>query len=384
MRIAVISHACVVDLNQRLYEELARHDDMEVLIVAPSTWRASTGKTIEFRPPQPPCQSRPLQVWGSGQISLHWYRGLTGVLRDWRPDLIYLDEEAYSLPAWQALRICRRMRLPLAFVQTQNIVKRQPWPFGWVERQVLEHACLANPITDECADVLRAREFAGRIALIPHCVDTARFFPQPANELRAKLGLQGFVVGYLGRLTEEKGLRELMAAANILWEGGGLEFSVALVGSGPLEAELRRWADSKPAGRVALTGAVAHPEAPDYINAFDLLALPSRTTPNWKEQFGRVIIEAMACAVPVLGSDSGHIPDLIEETGGGVVVEEGDAEALATRMRSLIADPARARQIGEVGRQAVAAKYAVTSVAERLHEALVEVGESHCSTTPGL
>ena len=377
MRIAVISHACAVDLNQRLYEELARHDDMDVLIVAPSTWRASTGKTIEFRPPQPPCESRPLPVWGSGQISLHWYRGLTGALRDWRPDLIYLDEEAYSLPAWQALRICRRTRLPLAFVQTQNIVKRQPWPFGWVERQVLDHACLANPITDECADVLRGRGFGGRIALIPHCVDTARFFPRPADELRAKLGLEGFVVGYLGRLTEEKGLRELMAAADLLWEQGGLAFSVALVGSGPLEAELRRWADGKPTGRVALTGPVAHPQAPEYINAFDLLALPSRTTPGWKEQFGRVIIEAMACGVPVLGSDSGHIPDLIGETGGGVVVVGSDAQTLATGLRSLIADPTRARRIGEAGRQVVAAKYAVTSVAERLHDALTEVDGSH-------
>jgi len=384
MRIAVISHACVVDLNQRLYEELARHDEMDVLIVAPSTWRASTGKTIEFRPPQPPCESRPLPVWNSGQISLHWYRGLTRALRDWRPDLIYLDEEAYSLPAWQALRICRRMRLPLAFVQTQNIVKRQPWPFAGVERQILDHACLANPITDECADVLRARNFAGQIALIPHCVDTARFFPQPADELRAKLGLRGFVIGYLGRLTEEKGLRELMTAADLLWDQGELDFSVALVGSGPLALELRGWADSKPAGRVVLTGPVTHLQAPDYINLFDLLALPSRTTPGWKEQFGRVIIEAMACGLPVLGSDSGHIPNLIAETGGGVVIAENDALALAAGMRSLIADPAGSREIGEAGRQAVAEKYAVTSVAGRLHDALAMVAGSHYSIAPVL
>ena len=112
----------------------------------------------------------------------------------------------------------------------------------------------------------------GDIALIPHCVDTAQFFPQPADELRGELGLEGFVVGYLGRLTEEKGLRELMAAADMLWEEGELDLSVALVGSGPLEAELRRWADSKPAGRVALTGPIAHPQAP----ALGLLVLLPR------------------------------------------------------------------------------------------------------------
>ena len=84
----------------------------------------------------------------------------------------------------------------------------------------------------------------------------------------------------------------------------------------------------------------------------------------------------MACGVPVLGSDSGHIPDLIGETGGGVVVVGSDAQTLATGLRSLIADPTRARRIGEAGRQAVAAKYAVTSVAERLHDALIEVDGS--------
>ena len=56
----------------------------------------------------------------------------------------------------------------------------------------------------------------------------------------------------------------------------------------------------------------------------DVLVLPSHTTPTWKEQFGRVIVEALWCGVPVVGSDSGEIPWLIELTGGGLVFPEGD------------------------------------------------------------
>ena len=371
MRVAVISHACVVALNQRLYEELARHDGVELLVIAPRTWRASTGKLLSFEAlPGAPYLARPLPVWGSGQISLHWYRGLMSALRQFDPDLVYVDEEAYSLPAWQALRVCRRMRRPLAFVQTQNLVKRQPWPFGSVERAVLGYARLANPITEECAQVLRAKGFGGEIVLIPHCVDTALFHPQPADELRAELGLSGAVVGYIGRLTEEKGLGDLMAAAEMLLADADLDLSVLIVGSGPMQGELARWAAGAPEGRVKLVGPVAHTQVPRYMNAFDLLAMPSRTTPGWKEQFGRVLIEALACGVPVVGSDSGNIPRLLEETGGGVTFAEHDPRALAAALRSLIADPRQRAEIGEAGRRAVMDKYAVTSVARRLYEAL--------------
>ena len=64
-------------------------------------------------------------------------------------------------------------------------------------------------------------------------------------------------------------------------------------------------------GQVLQIGFVPHEETPRYLAAFDLLVLPSETQPNWKEQFGRVIVEALACGVPVIGSDSGEIPNLV-------------------------------------------------------------------------
>jgi len=373
MRIAVVSHACVVDVNQRLFNELCRHTDVELLMIAPRRWRASTGMIVDYRPVQGArFTSRPLPVVGSGQISLHLYRGLAPVLRDYAPDMVYLDEEPYSLPAWQVLRICRRHGFPLCFMTAQNLLKRFPWPFSAVERSVLAYAALAVPPAAEIGGVLRVKGFRGESIVVPHFVDTELFRPMDGSALRQELGVAGTVVGYLGRLTEEKGLEDLMAAMDALWAGGA-DASLVLVGGGPMAERLRAWSRTQPAGRAVLTGPVAHAAASAYLNAFDVLVLPSRTMPGWKEQFGRVLIEAPACGVPVIGSDSGNIPALVEELGSGVVIPERDPSALADALQRLIDDPAQRRALGEQGRRRVEECYGLRAVADPLYEALSAV-----------
>ena len=318
MKVAVVSHACAVDVNQRLYAELAKRPHAEVLLVAPKAWRASTGRLVHFKPLEGgQFLSQALPVWGAGQISLHLYRGLAAALAEFAPDLLYLDEEPYGLPAWQALRASRRLRVPLAVCPNQNLVKSHPWPFSAVERRVLDAASLATPITEECAQVLELKHFTGRVAIVPYPVDTDLFRPD-----------------------------------------------------GPLREQLQARGKAQADRHVALVGSVPHLSAPRYINALDVLVLPSRTTPRWKEQFGRVLIEALACGVPVIGSDSGHIPRLIEETGGGLVFAEGDTEALAEALRHLLSDTEDAARKAEQGREVILQQYAVPRVAEKLHEAL--------------
>ena len=371
MKVAVVSHACAVDVNQRLYAELAKRPHAEVLLVAPKVWRASTGRLVHFQPLEGgQFLSQALPVWGAGQISLHLYRGLAAALAEFAPDLLYLDEEPYGLPAWQALRASRRLRVPLAVCPNQNLVKSHPWPFSAVERRVLDAASLATPITEECAQVLELKHFTGRVAIVPYPVDTDLFRPDPQPELRQEMRVEGRAVGFVGRLSEAKGVMDLMRAAELLWDAGGLDFSLVFVGDGPLREQLQARGKAQADRHVALVGSVPHLSAPRYINALDVLVLPSRTTPRWKEQFGRVLIEALACGVPVIGSDSGHIPRLIEETGGGLVFAEGDTEALAEALRHLLSDTEDAARKAEQGREVILQQYAVPRVAEKLHEAL--------------
>jgi glycosyltransferase involved in cell wall biosynthesis len=100
---------------------------------------------------------------------------------------------------------------------------------------------------------------------------------------------------------------------------------------------------------------------PAFYQGLDVFVLPSRTLPNWKEQFGRVLIEAMACAVPVVGSDSGEIPHVIGD--GGLIFPEDDVEALHACLQQLAVDPAAREGLGAVGRARVLANFTMRAVA---------------------
>jgi glycosyltransferase involved in cell wall biosynthesis len=141
---------------------------------------------------------------------------------------------------------------------------------------------------------------------------------------------------------------------------------LALIGDGPLRDELNdRIQKLGLAARARLLRAKPLAELPGLMNALDVLVLPSRTTARWKEQFGRVIIEAHACGVPVIGSDSGAIPDVIGE--GGIVVPEADANSLATAIKALNFDRAAASRMGRSGHSQVKAHYTWDQIAARMH-----------------
>ncbi len=370
MRIAAISHACVIDVNQRLFRQLSRHEGVELLLIAPRRWKASIGMVVDFREVEDAgFESAPLPVIGSGRISSHLYRGLGTTLRRFEPEIVYLDEEPYSLPAWQTLRICRRAGYRLCFMSAQNRVKHYPWPFRRIERGVFDYAELAVPPAPAIADVLRRKGFEGEIEVIPHFVDLELFRPLDRSDLRRELGLRGSVLGYMGRLTEEKGLMDLRHAAETLWDRGR-DVSVMLVGGGPMADVFHRWRSFAPEGRVVLTGPVPHSAAPEYMNVFEILVLPSWTTHGWEEQFGRVLIEAPACGIPTVGSSSGNIPQIIEQLGSGLVFQERDPEALADAVEELLEDPQRAREMAHSGRERARKLFSLPAVASRLYEAL--------------
>ncbi|GAI94378.1 unnamed protein product, partial [marine sediment metagenome] len=191
----------------------------------------------------------------------------------------------------------------------------------------------------------------------------------------------GPLVGYVGRLARQKGVLDLIAAAQLLAGDGGREFALVLIGEGPLRGELAKIARGNDGGPpLCIVGHIRHNQIPEYIAALDVLVLPSRTTPQWKEQFGRVIIEALACGVPVIGSDSGHIPYLIEDTGGGLIFPEGDIGRLAECIQQLLSDPMEARELGRRGRERVLEKYTWEQTARQLREVFLQVSLARCGS----
>jgi glycosyltransferase involved in cell wall biosynthesis len=140
-----------------------------------------------------------------------------------------------------------------------------------------------------------------------------------------------------------------------------------MVGNGPLRQTLET--ESVHLGiahQIRWVPAIDQSKIPDYLNAMDVLVLPSLTTVQWKEQFGRVLIEAQACEVPVIGSDSGAIPEVVGKAG--MIYPEGNIEALISLFSKLEKSKALRIKLGKQGRKRVLKLYTNQIIADRIYD----------------
>ena len=379
MKLLVLSHACVSPVNQAFFSDLARISGWHVDLVLPAEWDSEYVKGMKaVRWEGFTGGFHPVPVFYSGNIPLHLYRTTCiGLLRQLKPDAIYVHHEPYGLATAQmylANSLCGRV--PIGFYAAQNIFKQYPPPFRWFERLVLRHSHFCFPVTEGANEILHRKGFAGKAEVLPLALDRTVYFPRAqwaeAKRHELHIGPQCCVFGYLGRFVEEKGLELMLRAAASL--SSNQEWKCLLVGGGPLEPRLRALVLELALGdRVLFVPFVPHQEVPGWLTLFDVLLLPSLTRPNWKEQFGRVIVEAHACDTMVIGSDSGEIPNVLRETGGGVVVPEGDADALGQAMRMALADPDAVKRLGLAGASAVRLRYDQEVLVRRFIEVIRNV-----------
>ncbi len=351
----MLSKACIVGAYQRKLEEMAALPGVELTALVPPYWREN-GRVMMLE--RAHTQGYALQVLPmalNGHYHLHYYPALGPALRRLRPDICHIDEEPYNLATYLALRQARAVGARSLFFTWQNLARRYPPPFRSLESAVLRHTDYALVGNQEAEAVLRWKGYRGPAALIPQFgVDPEIYRPMP----EARPAAAPFVVGYAGRFVAAKGLLLLIDAL------AGLQgdWRLRLPGSGPQQAELEaRAAALGVAGRVTFEPRIPSLEMPRFYNQVHALALPSLTTSNWKEQFGRVLIEAMACEVAVVGSSSGEIPNVIGEAG--LVFAEGDAAALRAALQRLHDDRALRAELATSGRRRVLAHYTQAQIA---------------------
>ena len=357
----MVSKACLVGVYQRKLEELAACPDIELTVAVPASWRDERGV---MRLERSHVRGYDLVVEPlafNGSFHLHFYPQLGRRMAQVRPDLVHIDEEPYNLATWHAMRLARRQGARAVFFSWQNLARRYPWPFSQFERDVLRQADGAIAGNEAAVSVWRGKGYRGPMPVIPQFgVDPEEFRPRPQpRPLAAAEGERPFVVGYAGRLVAEKGIDLLLRALAQLPAG----VRAHIVGAGPERARLARLASELGvADRVAWTPLAPSARMPGIIAGFDCLVLPSRSRPNWKEQFGRVLIEAMACEVPVVASTSGELPHVIGEAG--CLFAEGDVGALAEQLRQLWQQPELRARLAASGRARVLARYTQHQVAE--------------------
>ena len=365
----VFSHAAVLDVNRAVFRELAQVADIPVKMIVPQRWQGDLIQKLEY---QGDGNAKNFEVYSypvvfSGRGSFFFYRSFFKKLKSqWTPQHVFVDEEPWSVAAFQAFEIFQNS--PRSFFTKQNLLKKIPPPFYWMQKRIFSESTHAYSVAEEVTQVLRQKGYQKEIRYLPHSYDPNLFKPLTDEEKslrKKKLGIPDYkkIVSYFGRLADEKGIHDFLGAI----EQVEADCLFLIVGNGPLEKLIHEKKQSKKLKeKLFFFSAIPHHEVGGTLALSDVLILPSRTMPNWKEQFGRILVEAMACGAAVVGSDSGEIPNLIKKTGGGFVFQERNVSDLKNQIETLLSTDSILRKHQVAGQQYVFKNLTHTAVAKYL------------------
>jgi glycosyltransferase involved in cell wall biosynthesis len=364
LRVLRIAHSSLTPSLRDRERALARSFpgiDLEVLTT--TEWREAE-VNVKATPDDlfPVRSARPLL---SSHIQLFAYnpKPLVAALRSHRPHLIDMNHEPYSVACAEivTLRNWLTPNTPIVMQTAQNIVHNYPPPFRQLEQRAFRNVDAAYVCSETVREVLEAKGFNKPVHIIPFGVNTSAF--RPSLSLKRTAG-KGPTIGFVGRMLPGKGLNVLAEALTKL---GDLPWQLLVVGDGPERDKFNRsLADAGLLNRVRHTGAISYDLVPLYFHQLDVLVIPTQTTERIREQFGRVIVEAMASGVPVIGSTCGAIPEVIGDAG--LVFPEGDADSLASCLRRALGDKQLREHCQHTGRQRVEQNYSWEKVAEQTYQ----------------
>ncbi len=365
MRVLMISKACVTASYRSKLVHLNKFDDVTMGLVVPDRW---DNLPYEADPADSTYPIYKASIPLNGRNHFHWYPELPRYVADFKPDLIHIDEEHYSFVTARAASLGRHLGVPTIFFTWQNIYKNYPWPFSAIEKRVFKRTRGAIAGNREAETVLRKKGYDKPVVVIPQFgTDLAVFGPRDRQALRHSYRVRTeFTVGYVGRLIEEKGIGDLLQAmAPFMHADPGV--GLVIVGRGPYQDAVKAWQEhEKLDDRVVDVPWVSSDAMGDVMSLMDVLVLPSHTTSRWKEQFGRVLTEAMATGDVVVGSDSGEIPHVIGDAG--LVFHEGDASQLERALRKLRSDPDLFSELAHRGIRRVAEHFTQEAIAQKTHD----------------
>jgi len=244
---------------------------------------------------------------------------------------------------------------------------------SWAERLAVERADRVIAVSEQMrADITtHFRVDPDRVVMIHNGVDAEAFARTEQRDALARHGVHARYALFVGRISEQKGIFQLLEAARALPAG----VQLVLCASSPDTPELLARLEAAVAGRPEIRWINAMLPVPEVVQLYSHAAV--FVCPSIYEPFGLINLEAMACGTPVVASRVGGIPEVVVDGETGRLVEPGDVAALGQALREALADPELARRMGEAGRRRVEAQFSWDRIADRTMTVYRDAIEHH-------
>lgn len=382
VRLMVVSEPCRTDVNRAVYRRLATSHDVALHLVVP----IRKGAILDPLGNEPfPSTVMPLE---GRHPRTERAKALKSLIRDRRPAHVLVDAEVASALVYDAATAAAAYGGSVSVLSTENRTRhfvreglralaagRPDLAAGgvlawWMLHAVNRRIAHVLTISNDGQAAMAHLGFSGRTVKMPLGFDPALFYRRSRDEvaaLRRRMGLTQPTFAYFGRLMPGKGvhllLEALAAMRDVPWQFMIDRFSEY---ASPYQQQLDRDIDRLRLRDRIVTFDATHREIPEYMNAADIVVLPSVTSSTFKEQYGRVIPEAMACGKLVVASTCGAFPELVGDAG--FIFPEGNVAALTGMLRSALAlPPDEADRLRRRAEQRAMTGFSVIQQAEILH-----------------
>lgn len=356
MNILVISSACIVGVNRTPYKILSSYEDINLTLLIP--YRKSE---VDSHNGISDVENSPFQIILSELHGVHprleKISDLKEIIDKTRPNAIILEFDIATMMMFEAIKYSRKFNSKISFIALENfnrnfLTEMYQAIFKFKLSQAVgalityslyklnkKKICIVYCVSDDGVNAMKYLGFnSNKIIKIPLGIDTDIFFPyneDKINEIRKNLELNKVTIAYFGRIIPEKGLDNLIIALNRIRD---LDWVLLVDNFNSYKSDYLTTLKSlienyKLHERIKYFDA-NHSEIPNYINASDIVVLPSKTTNKFKEQYGRVVAEALCCGKIVLVSNSGALPELVGDVG--FVFEKENIEELSLKLKFLI------------------------------------------------
>ncbi|MBU1078231.1 MAG: glycosyltransferase family 4 protein [Spirochaetes bacterium] len=356
MKIVYIGHSYIVKMNQQKIDEINRISDHQIYLVTPKRW-----KNVMIRGFSAGSDKEPgvhyLDVKRPGNMKKYTYKGLLSVLKKIQPDIIHIDEEPWFYVAFQIIFLAKyflKKKPKIVLFTWENIYKKFSPRYRFIERFNLKNCDTIIAGNREASGIVKRKRAGCPVHILPLVgVDLKDY---SSSKIRSKK----VRIGFIGRLVREKGILLLLSAFFRLTVKNK---TLTIIGQGPLLKDIRdiikKSGHSK---EVSVLTGVKHHQVPALFKKMDILVLPSCSTRAWKEQFGHVLIEAMAGRVALLGSSSGAIPEVIRDAG--MIFKENNVNDLYKKLDQLVRKKKLRNMYSKKGHERVQKHYTNEVLAE--------------------